>query len=95
MPNWRWQHDTAVAPHNPTGPIAHAASLHVCAGLRGFSRLELQFNESPLFDALVQPPLPAPAGGRAQVPQGPGLGIALAPSPLASHAINRHVWGSV
>ena len=41
------------SPHNPSGPIAHAASLHLSAALAGFERLELQFDESPLFAELI------------------------------------------
>lgn len=65
------------SPHNPSGPICHAASLHVSAAVPGFSRLELQFDESPLFDSLVGGGLPRIAGGAAGVPQGKGLGVAL------------------
>ncbi len=89
------QHGVAIAPHNPTGPVAHAASLHACAGLPGFSRLELQFNETPLFDALVQPLPPRPVGGMAQVPKRPGLGVALVPTVAISHAVDRRTWGCV
>ena len=88
------QHSVAIAPHNPTGPIAHMASVHACAGLAGFTRLELQFNESPLFDALVTPPAPAPAAGRVVVPCRPGLGVALAPEVVARHTIRRDTWGA-
>jgi len=45
-----------VSPHNPSGPICHAASLQVSATLGAFDMLELQFDESPLFDALVRAP---------------------------------------
>ena len=49
----------AVSPHNPSGPISHAFSLQVSATLAAFDRLEMQFDESPLFDALVGAPLRA------------------------------------
>src|SRR5688572_14159677 len=57
-----------IAPHNPSGPVAHAASTHVCTSLAGFDRLELQFNESPLFEAIVAPAMPAPHEGWQPVP---------------------------
>jgi len=88
------QHGVAIAPHNPTGPVAHMASVHACAGLEGFARLELQFNESPLFDALVTPSSPAPVSGRVAVPNRPGLGAALSPDAVAQHAISRDTWGA-
>ncbi len=87
------QHGVAIAPHNPTGPVAHLASVQVCAGLPGFTRLELQFNESPLFDSLVTPMPPRPVRGRVAVPQRPGLGVALAVHEIARHVIRHEVWG--
>ncbi|MEO6566270.1 MAG: mandelate racemase/muconate lactonizing enzyme family protein [Casimicrobiaceae bacterium] len=86
-------HGVAIAPHNPTGPVAHMASLHACAGLPQFSRLELQFNESPLFDTLVTPALPAPVQGRVAIPHRPGLGAALAGHEFARHVIRHEIWG--
>lgn len=65
------------SPHNPSGPICHAASLHVSGAVPGFSRLELQFDESPLFDSLVGGRLPKIQGGAAGLPEGKGLGVAL------------------
>jgi len=87
------QHGVAIAPHNPTGPVAHLASIHACAGLPGFTRLELQFNESPLFDALVTPLPPVPEQGRVAVPHRPGLGVALAVDEIARHVIRHEIWG--
>jgi galactonate dehydratase len=46
----RAQHyGVATSLHNPSGPIAHAASLQLSAVLPGTERLEIQFDESPLF----------------------------------------------
>jgi galactonate dehydratase len=87
------QHGVAIAPHNPTGPVAHMASVHACAGLAGFTRLELQFNESPLFDSLVTPALPAPVQGRVVVPNRPGLGVALAEHEIAKYLKRHEIWG--
>lgn len=66
-----------VSPHNPTGPICHAASLHVCAALPGFTMLELQLDETPLFESLTTHPPPGVDGGVSALPQGGGLGLAL------------------
>lgn len=41
------------SPHNPSGPIAHAASLEVCAAVPETGLLECQFDESPLFRDIV------------------------------------------
>ena len=65
------------SPHNPSGPVCHAASLQVSAAVPTLSRLELQFDESPLFDGLVGGQLPATGGGSSALPQKPGLGVGL------------------
>lgn len=67
----------AVSPHNPTGPACHAASLHLSAALPGFSMLEVQFDETPLFFDLVRPRLPGFSGGASDLPVGAGLGLDL------------------
>jgi len=70
-------HGVDFAPHNPTGPIAHLASIHACAASPSLLWLEHQWNESPLFAALVGGDVPALADGAFTVPSGPGLGAAL------------------
>ncbi len=75
-----------VAPHNPSGPICHAASLQVSAVIDAFDMLELQFDESPLFDALVGAPFAPVTAGYTELPAGPGLGVGLVDGVLAQHA---------
>jgi galactonate dehydratase len=43
----------AFSPHNPSGPICHIHSLHICAALGASDLLEHQFDETPLFDAVI------------------------------------------
>ncbi len=77
----------ATAPHNPSGPVSHVASLHVSAGLPGFLTLEHQYDETPLFFDIVAGTIPRPVDGLCPLPAGPGLGIDLrtdALVPLAS-----------
>jgi galactonate dehydratase len=62
------------APHNPTGPIAHLASVHACAASPTLLWLEHQWNETPLFDALVGGSVTPLADGAFVVPAKPGLG---------------------
>lgn len=76
----------AVSPHNPSGPISHAFSLQVSATLSPFDRLEMQFDESPLFDALVGAPFAPIVDGHAARPSGPGLGVKLSDGLLNKHA---------
>lgn len=73
----------ALSPHNPSGPVSHAASLHVCAVAPGLTRLEMQFDETPVFWSLAGGALPAPVAGASPLPAGPGLGLSLDPAVLA------------
>jgi galactonate dehydratase len=69
----------AVSLHNPSGPVAHAASLHLASILPGGEALEVQFDESPLFWQATSP-APPPLGPTSAQPRGPGLGVMLAPA---------------
>jgi galactonate dehydratase len=71
------------SPHNPTGPICHAASIALCTAETRPCTLEMQLDETPLFDELVASALPKPEAGHVAVPTGPGLGVALDQSVLA------------
>jgi len=71
------EHGVAFAPHNPTGPIAHVASIHLCAAAPTLLWLEHQWNETPLFAALVGDRVPPLAEGAFVVPDAPGLGAEL------------------
>lgn len=65
------------APHNPTGPLCHIASLHVAAAADDMLVLEHQFDESPLFLALCPGAVPVIEAGQSALPTGPGLGFNL------------------
>lgn len=70
-------HGVAFAPHNPTGPIAHLASIQLCAAAPTLLWLEHQWDESPLFEALIGGVAAPLVDGSFQVPTQPGLGAAL------------------
>ncbi len=74
-----------MSPHNPTGPISHAASLQVAAAMPHVDMLEHQFDESPLFDSLVCG-LPPRASGCSVLPAAAGLGVRLDMAQLERHA---------
>lgn len=74
----------AFSPHNPTGPICHLASLQLCAAAPTLDRLEVQFDETPAFAALVGGAIPAQPGGASVLPAGSGLGARLDPSVVAA-----------
>jgi len=79
------RHGKAYSPHNPTGPIAHLASIHVCAASPALLWLEHQWDESPLFESLVGG-VPAPlVEGAFVVPGTPGLGATLDRELAAAH----------
>ena len=65
------------SPHNPTGPIAHVASVQLCAAAPGVKWLEHQWAETPLFDELVGGSATPLVDGAFVVPQAPGLGAGL------------------
>ncbi len=71
------QHGVDFAPHNPTGPIAHVASLHACAAAPTLLWLEHQWNETPRFAELVGGAVPPLVDGAFVVPTAPGLGVTL------------------
>jgi galactonate dehydratase len=77
-------HGVDLAPHNPTGPIAHVASIHACACAPSVLWLEHQWNESPLFDALAGP-MPRLASGAVDVPATRGVGARIDAAIAAAH----------
>jgi len=65
-----------VAPHNPNGPVAAAATLHLIAGLRNFLVLEMLVNDPPWRELVLEPALEV-RDGYLRLPDGPGLGARL------------------
>jgi galactonate dehydratase len=78
----------ACSPHNPSGPIAHAHSLHVSAHVPLLPFLEIQYGESPLFFDFVDASLPRPQFGRSDLPHGIGLGVGLGGAALRERLID-------
>lgn len=64
-----------VAPHNPNGPVATAASVHLGACMPSFSILEYAENQ-PWRDQVLAEPWPV-VGGCMELPRAPGLGVEL------------------
>jgi galactonate dehydratase len=81
------------SPHNPTGPVCTLASLHVAAAAPQCGMLELQFAESPFYDALVSHRHPLLEEGGFTVPRTPGLGAALDEALLAAHPYQKVGFG--
>jgi len=66
-------HNIQVAPHNPSGPVATAAVIHVCATMPNFESLEMM-NDAPYRGAISTEKLVL-EDGYLVVPDTPGLGI--------------------
>lgn len=66
-----------IAPHNPTGPVCHAHSVHLCATIPNLLPLEVQFGETDRFFTLVAGHDLRFARGAATLAAAPGLGNAI------------------
>ncbi|MBL8837642.1 MAG: mandelate racemase/muconate lactonizing enzyme family protein [Alphaproteobacteria bacterium] len=65
-----------VAPHNPTGPVMNAMTLHLAASIPNFSIFETVMIDVPWRRELVSESLEF-RDGHLMVPTAPGLGVAL------------------
>jgi galactonate dehydratase len=74
-----------VAPHNPSGPVATAASVQWCATIPNFEILEYQWNEVPWRGQLLIPEERFVNGSIAARP-GSGFGIELNDRVARAHA---------
>ena len=71
-----------IAPHNPNGPVATMASVHLAASIPNFLILEMA--QQPLRDEVQHHGLTI-KDGWAELPDRPGLGIALDDDVIAAH----------
>ncbi len=74
----------SVAPHNPSGPVAMAASAQVAAVMPEFRFLEHAWGEVP-WRADLLTPAERIENGHYIPPDGPGLGVSLNEDVLAQH----------
>jgi len=65
-----------LAPHNPMGPVATAANVHLAATVPNFLILEYIPDDTPERTDVVDAP-PAFSDGFLEIPDTPGLGISL------------------
>jgi galactonate dehydratase len=73
------------SPHNPTGPVASLHSLAVAGVAPECDMIELQFDESPLFERLILNQHPPLREGAFAVPTQPGLRLEPDAALLASY----------
>jgi len=79
-------HHIQVAPHNPQGPIATAANIHLAAAIPNFRILEFANQlHLPGWAEVQREALPLTPGW-AELPSGPGLGVELDEDALAKYA---------
>ena len=89
------QNGIIISPHNPSGPVCHAASLQVCAAMPQDNFLEMQFDESALFAGLQALSLPTAKEGSIALSSSPGLGISFDDEALSSVTeLKRHAMSS-
>lgn len=81
--------ELAISPHNPSGPVATAASAHLFAACPNATELEYQFGETHLRSEIVGG-LESVADGRLHLDGRPGLGVTLD----TAHPSLRVLWST-
>lgn len=88
----------AICPHNPSGPVANAASLQLAACIPNFQVLETMNTDVPWRSAISTEEVVFTAG-HIRIGDRPGLGIDLNEKEIARHAYQpcdlRHYQGSL
>ncbi len=91
-------HYVPICPHNPSGPVANAATLHLAANLPSFYLLETMSSDVP-WRAEVCTEEVHLVDGFMQVPTGPGLGVDICEDAIAKHPYQptslRHYRGTL
>ncbi|MDA3963075.1 MAG: galactonate dehydratase [Planctomycetota bacterium] len=91
-------HHLPVCPHNPSGPVANAATLQLAACLPNFLWLETMSADVPWRSEITDEAITV-ADGCMLIPDRPGLGIALNHAAIARHPYEprdlRHFRGDL
>ena len=84
-------HHLPLCPHNPSGPVANAATLHVAASTANFQWHETMYSDVP-WRREVTTDTNRVVNGRMAVPapDAPGLGIDLVDEAIAEHPYRPH-----
>lgn len=77
------------APHNPSGPVANAATLQLAACCPNFSILEIMFSDVPWRKDVTNELLEY-QDGLIQIPSKPGLGIEINEDECMKHPYQMH-----
>ena len=91
-------HYVPICPHNPSGPVANAATLHLAANLPSFYLLETMSSDVPWRREVCTEEIRI-IDGCMQIPTAPGLGIDIHEEAIAQHpyqpASLRHYRGTL
>ena len=77
------------APHNPSGPVANAATLQLAATCQNFEILEIMYSDVPWRHDVTNEAL-VYKDGYIEIPDRPGLGIELNEDACAAHPYRVH-----
>ena len=77
------------APHNPSGPVANAATLQLAACCSNFSILEIMYSDVPWRADVTNEKLHY-ENGFITIPDGPGLGIEINEEECLKHPYQPH-----
>ena len=77
------------APHNPSGPVANAATLQLAATCQNFEILEIMYSDVPWRADVTNESL-VYKDGYIEIPDRPGLGIELNEAACLSHPYRVH-----
>ncbi len=91
-------HYVPVCPHNPSGPVANAATLHLAACVPNFYLLETMATDVP-YRADITTEKIRLQDGKMGIPEEPGLGIDLMEEAIQAHPYQprelRHYQGTL
>ena len=79
-----------IAPHNPLGPIAGAAALHLAVSTPNHVIQEEMVGAVPWYEEVVRGPIRM-IDGYWQVPEAPGLGVEVDESVCAAHPFEQEI----
>lgn len=77
------------APHNPSGPVANAATLQLAASCPNFSILEIMYSDVDYRKDITNEQLDY-ADGYMAIPDRPGLGIEIDEATCLAHPYQPH-----
>jgi galactonate dehydratase len=79
------EHGVLFSPHNPSGPVCTWHSLQIAALAPECAMLELQFDESPLYEQLLEGPAMSTQGGGLTLERAYGQSLSMNTQLLQAH----------